>query len=160
MQETMIQRDVSLFYGVDGFPFQEPGTYEITAELPLTLLGEPAGVLARSAPLVVRVLYPSNRAHDLLAMDWFTQEVGNLFVFGASAWQKDALKSLMDRYEANLPQGAEGLATQMAWLADVSEKKGRKLENGQDLIMDRDLLEPKLLSRSADASGSSARKAK
>jgi hypothetical protein len=137
-----IARNVGLFYGADGFPFQEPGTYEVTAELPLALLGEPAGTVARSAPLVVRILYPTNRAHDLLAMDWFTQEVGNLFVFGAPAWQKDALHNLMELYKIHAPDEAKGLEAQMGWLQEVAVHKGKKFDNEQDFATNPDYMEP------------------
>lgn len=79
-----IRNNINLTFGSAGFPFAEPGEYEVTAlfVIPIQQAGQNVELVVRSNTLRIRVRYPSSREQENDAMILFEEEVGLYFALG------------------------------------------------------------------------------
>jgi len=83
---SSVRNNFNLTFGSAGFPFIEPGNYDITAilALPRVLQGEDVELIVRSSPLRIRVAHPSSNEEEADALTLFRDDVGLFFALGGS----------------------------------------------------------------------------
>jgi hypothetical protein len=92
--------NVNLTYGSSGFPFAEPGAYEVTAVLAVPDPPRKRELILRSRPLPIRVAAPQSVQDDRDAMELFRDDVGVYFAIGGNrnlAGAHDTLTEIADR---------------------------------------------------------------
>jgi hypothetical protein len=101
--------NLNLSFGADGFLFNEPGAYEVTAvltpppgSLPPALAGRP--LTLASPPLLLRVAYPKTRADERVAAELLEAEVGLFFALGGTRALEGARRRLEELVERRQPR--------------------------------------------------------
>lgn len=95
-----INNNLNLTFGSAGFPFAEPGEYDVTALLVFFDRQNQRDLIVRSNTLRLRIRFPENPAEENDAMILLTDDVGLYFVLGgSSALTKahEALETIRDR---------------------------------------------------------------
>jgi hypothetical protein len=88
--------NLQLAFGAAGFPFAEPGLYEITAALAFSDSRRGIDYLAPSNTLKIRVAYPESREAERIAHEvLFRPDVGRWFALGAPRRLSDARESVL-----------------------------------------------------------------
>jgi hypothetical protein len=93
-----ITGNVNLTYGTSGFPFAEPGAYEITALL--AFHQQNRDLIVRSQTLPIRIAAPQSIDEDRDAMDLFRDDVGVYMALGGNrnlSEAHDRLKGIVER---------------------------------------------------------------
>jgi hypothetical protein len=91
--------NLNLTFGASGFPFAEPGFYEVTAYLVIYQHSEDRELVVPSQPLRIRIAAPENRDEEREAMTLFNNEVGRYFVLGGTVrgGAETELENILDR---------------------------------------------------------------
>jgi len=89
-----LEDNLNLSFGVQGFPFAEPGSYRITAYLRLNT-GKTERIL-RSQTLRIRVLFPAEQEENRAALDIFEPSAGAVLALGGTAACEKAISHLME----------------------------------------------------------------
>jgi hypothetical protein len=100
-----IRNNVNLTYGSSGFPFAEPGAYEVTALLAVYDRANDQELIVRSEPLPIRVATPQSVEEDRDAMDLFRDDVGVYLALGgnrALTGAREALGEVVERRGAEV----------------------------------------------------------
>lgn len=95
-----ISENVNLTYGTSGFPFAEPGAYEVTALLGFFDQANRRELVLRSRTLPIRVAAPQSIDEDRDAMDLFRDDVGVYMALGGNrnlAEAHDRLQGIVER---------------------------------------------------------------
>lgn len=95
-----IRNNVNLTYGTSGFPFADPGAYEITALLAVSDPQNQRELIVRSPVLPIRVAAPQTVDEDRDAMQLFRDDVGVYIALGGNrrlAGAHDALAEVVER---------------------------------------------------------------
>lgn len=95
-----IRNNVNLTYGSSGFPFAEPGAYEVTALLVVFDQANERDLVVRSEPLPIRVATPQSVEEDRDAMDLFRDDVGVYLALGGNrtlTGAREALDGVLER---------------------------------------------------------------
>jgi len=97
-----IANNVNLTYGTSGFPFAEPGAYEVTALLAVFDSANERELIVRSEPLPIRVASPLGVEEERDAMDLFRDDVGVFLALGGNrslTGAREALNGVVERRE-------------------------------------------------------------
>jgi hypothetical protein len=100
-----IRNNVNLTYGTSGFPFAEPGAYEVTALLAVSDAQNQRELVVRSPVLPIRVAAPQSVDEDRDAMQLFRDDVGVYIALGGNrplAGAHDALAEVVERRGADV----------------------------------------------------------
>ena len=125
-QKTVIEPDGSMyaplrmFAGLDGWEVAEPGTY--TVQVIVLVDGEEVV----SNPMRLRVEPPRDREQELIAGEYFTDEVGRILAFNGSGVLEsgnDTLREVAER----LPDRRAALHARLA-LGNVAARDTKRLE--------------------------------
>ena len=95
-----ISENLNLTFGSAGFPFAEPGEYDVTALLVFFDQDSERDFIARSNTLKVRIGYPQGAGDEEDALTLFRNDVGAYFALGGVSSlpeAADALRELCDR---------------------------------------------------------------
>lgn len=79
-----MKNNLNLTFGCAGFPFAEPGEYEVTAVMAFPNQEYNREFVIRSDPLRIRVRYPDNRIEEENAEVLLREDVGLYFALGGS----------------------------------------------------------------------------
>jgi hypothetical protein len=93
-----ITENVNLTYGTSGFPFAEPGAYEVTALLAVPQ--QDRELVLRSRTLPIRIAAPQSIDEDRDALDLFRDDVGVYLALGGNrnlAQAHDRLQGIVER---------------------------------------------------------------
>lgn len=93
-----ITENVNLTYGTSGFPFAEPGAYEVTALLAVHQRNR--DLIARSQTLPIRIAAPQSIDEDRDALDLFRDDVGVYLALGGNrnlTEAHDRLQGIVER---------------------------------------------------------------
>lgn len=102
--EGSIRNNVNLTYGSSGFPFAEPGAYEVTALLAVFDQATERDLIVRSDVLPIRVASPQSIEEERDAMDLFRDDVGVYLALGGSrslTSAREALERVVERREGD-----------------------------------------------------------
>jgi hypothetical protein len=102
-----MSNNVNLTFGSSGFPFAEPGNYEIIAVL--SVYSENYNYVVKSKPLFIRIEYPKTREEELDALTIFNKDVGYYLALGGSDYLTRA-ESKLEEVRARR-QGIEKIVT-------------------------------------------------
>ncbi len=96
-----LTNNVNLTFGSAGFPFIEPGTYDIIAilALPIKQNGQDVEIVVRSIPLRIRVALPMSLEEEGDALILFREDVGTFLSLGGSVMLSEANSSLQELLE-------------------------------------------------------------
>ncbi|MDX1657117.1 MAG: acetyltransferase, partial [Candidatus Competibacteraceae bacterium] len=95
-----ISNNLNLTFGAAGFPFAEPGEYQVTALLAFPDRQNQRELVVRSNALRIRVAYPKSREEENDAMILQREDVGLYFALGGSQAlpaARDALEEVRAR---------------------------------------------------------------
>jgi hypothetical protein len=95
-----VSENVNLTYGTSGFPFAEPGAYEVTALLGLFDEANQRELVLRSQTLPIRIAAPQSIDEDRDALDLFRDDVGVYMALGGNrnlAEAHDRLQGIVER---------------------------------------------------------------
>jgi hypothetical protein len=102
-----VSGNVNLTYGTSGFPFAEPGGYEVTALLAVFDSQTKRDLIVRSRPLPIRVASPQTIHEDRDAMELFRDDVGVYLALGGNRTLEGAHDTLASLVEERDARGAE-----------------------------------------------------
>jgi hypothetical protein len=97
-----IRNNFNLTFGSAGFPFIEPGSYDVTAilALPRVVQGEYIeDLIVRSEPLRIRIAHPASVEEESDALTLFRDDVGLYFALGGSDVLTKAASDLQELSE-------------------------------------------------------------
>jgi hypothetical protein len=94
-----VEDNLNLTFGAAGFPFAEPGFYEITAYLVIYRASEGRELIAPSQSVRIRVAAPHSPEEEQDSMMLFTSTVGRYFALGGTVRSKaeEMLEEVLDR---------------------------------------------------------------
>jgi hypothetical protein len=98
-----IRNNINLTYGTSGFPFAEPGTYEVTALLAIFDRRTERDLIVRSETLPIRVATPKEVAEEQDALELFRDDVGAYLALGGNrglASAGEAVEAVRERRQA------------------------------------------------------------
>ncbi|MEM1135003.1 MAG: acetyltransferase [Bacteroidota bacterium] len=96
---STISNNLNLTFGSGGFPFAEPGEYEVTALLAFYDQQNQNELIVASNTLRIRIRFPQSAEAENDAMVLFQNEVGLYFALGGSSVLPKAKEALEDIYE-------------------------------------------------------------
>ena len=105
--EGSIRGNLNLTYGSSGFPFAEPGAYEVTALLAVFDQQNQRDLIVRSQTLPIRVASPQSVEEERDAMELFRDDVGIYLALGGNRPLRgahEALEGIVERRQADRPE--------------------------------------------------------
>jgi hypothetical protein len=144
-----LRDNVQLTYGSDGFPFVEPGAYEVSCRLLVpTDAGQPQ-VTVQSNTLALRIANPHNMQEELDADMLLRTETGLYFSLGApKAFEKtdSMLEEIATRREHDGPESSAIVAAiRRAQAIDAGRRYNASSACGKDVLEKFDRLTPELM---------------
>lgn len=146
-----LSNNLNLTYGSAGFPFAEPGEYDVTALLVFYDKQRQQDLIVKSNTVRVRVRFPHSRGEEDDASILLQDDVGAYFALGgtrALSKAHDALQAIWDRRKDNASSPADPIVANIIRCAGIDAGrpyerfvKGKFCSEGGDRMKAADLLE-------------------